>query len=604
MTVPAGLLDFFILEAGDYVERLDGLLATAGPTGPDAEAFVKHARALRGSATMARLDAFAELSAAIERIGRGLRDGSATWGPHVAAALTSAVDELKILLRSVRTWGSAETQRAAARTAELESFAPAPPRPGDRATPATGGGSASFLGGVTGEIAGALEAYVARPAGDRSATNDEFTRMLGRVRALRGIAAIKDLPPLGEVVDALERAGKPIELGAQTPTPALLDVFTRAAAVLRAVSRDITAGRRPNPEAPEVGPFLGALAKLEEGATETDRIVPIAELFFHDGGPDILYTAAHPPTTPAERFRLEAVSYAENVRRLVTEAQRAPDAAARDRVGRELRSAMHSLRSAAESFGETRVGSFVGDLMAGVAQMDPSALSSVEEMARLLSTRDTSSEHVERRLDELARGRALDTAIGAGLGPTDVREPAGIVTTDPRLSGAIRPLQPTPPPTPVVAAELAPAPAPPPAAPVELSRERPAPRRAPTPAAVPAARPAPAASGAPSAPPAHAAPSASATSTRAKELTPTGRELHAMLEDGIVAVRKLDDRPLSEPVPVVDDSIVSIDELMYRGRSALQRAAEIGQEVRRRGAPPDPALLDELLDLIELATTD
>jgi hypothetical protein len=87
-------------------------------------------------------------------------------------------------------------------------------------------------------------------------------------------------------------------------------------------------------------------------------------------------------------------------------------------------------------------------------------------------------------------------------------------------------------------------------------------------------------------------------------MTPTGRELHAMLQDGIVGIRHLDEKPLSEPVPIIDESIVSIDELLYRGKSALHRAAEIGIEVRRVGGAPDPVLLDELLDLIELATID
>src|SRR5256884_7614853 len=57
MTNPApGFLDFFILEASEYVEQLDGLLARAVPTtGPDAEVMIRHARALRGSATMAKI---------------------------------------------------------------------------------------------------------------------------------------------------------------------------------------------------------------------------------------------------------------------------------------------------------------------------------------------------------------------------------------------------------------------------------------------------------------------------------------------------------------------------------------------------------------------
>ncbi|HET7249832.1 MAG TPA: hypothetical protein VFI79_08295, partial [Gemmatimonadales bacterium] len=46
-----GMADFFALEAGEYLERLDGLLAPEGP--PPADEFVRLARALRGSALMA-----------------------------------------------------------------------------------------------------------------------------------------------------------------------------------------------------------------------------------------------------------------------------------------------------------------------------------------------------------------------------------------------------------------------------------------------------------------------------------------------------------------------------------------------------------------------
>ena len=48
-----GMLDFFVLEAGEYLERLDALAqAPAGPF-PNADEFVRIARAWRGGALMA-----------------------------------------------------------------------------------------------------------------------------------------------------------------------------------------------------------------------------------------------------------------------------------------------------------------------------------------------------------------------------------------------------------------------------------------------------------------------------------------------------------------------------------------------------------------------
>src|SRR5215212_200329 len=103
MTAPAGFLDFFVLEASEYVEQLDGLLLQGGAVGPDLEALQRTARALRGSATMAKIPAFAEMAAGIERIGHALRSGGTQWNPALGGALVAAVDDCKLLLRNVRS---------------------------------------------------------------------------------------------------------------------------------------------------------------------------------------------------------------------------------------------------------------------------------------------------------------------------------------------------------------------------------------------------------------------------------------------------------------------------------------------------------------------
>ena len=52
-------LDFFVLEASEYTEQLDGALARSAGNAPDLDLFTRNARALRGSATMARVDGIA-----------------------------------------------------------------------------------------------------------------------------------------------------------------------------------------------------------------------------------------------------------------------------------------------------------------------------------------------------------------------------------------------------------------------------------------------------------------------------------------------------------------------------------------------------------------
>src|SRR5262249_49824169 len=94
MTEGGGFLEFFILEAGEYVEQLDGLLLAGGSGGPDPNAVQRVARALRGTATMAKLPAFADLAAAIERVGRAMHDRTLTWDPPLRTALVAPVGDL------------------------------------------------------------------------------------------------------------------------------------------------------------------------------------------------------------------------------------------------------------------------------------------------------------------------------------------------------------------------------------------------------------------------------------------------------------------------------------------------------------------------------
>ena len=171
MTSPHGasFLDFFVLEAGEYVEQIDGLLASAaaaaGP--PDAVILQKVARALRGSATMAKLPTFAELASAIESIGRSLRQGTLLWEPTLQGAITAAVDDLKILVRSARAWSPAEDQWAMKRIAELARFAPSPTA---SLTPVATT-SPAFFATETNNIAAGLELLATRPEDRESASN-------------------------------------------------------------------------------------------------------------------------------------------------------------------------------------------------------------------------------------------------------------------------------------------------------------------------------------------------------------------------------------------------------------------------------------------------
>src|ERR1044071_5370715 len=120
-----GFFEFFIFEASDYVEHLHGLPPGGGSSGPDADALQRVARALRGTATMAKIPAFADLAGSIERVGRALRDGTLRWDPGLGGALVAAIDDLKSLLHAARNWSPADDRRASARSTELARYAPA-----------------------------------------------------------------------------------------------------------------------------------------------------------------------------------------------------------------------------------------------------------------------------------------------------------------------------------------------------------------------------------------------------------------------------------------------------------------------------------------------
>ncbi len=298
MTASAGVLDFFIVEASEYIERLDNLLTSAGPAGPNADSFGRYARALRGSATMSRQYGIADIAGALERVARALRNRAMGWTPAASAAVVAAVDDLRILVRAVRDWTPNEDRLAQARTAELDHLAPGPggtpfvppPVPVADNEPLTG---ANFLAAETADLARSLELLVASPE-DTSV----IAALAARVRALRGVADLKDMPPLPDVVDAVERALKGLELGAPHPTPSAKQksLFATAAAVLRRASRDIGQRGRPVPGAPEVLAFHNAMAALPDEGGSADRIVPIAQLFFDDAGPHVVSAASAPPT--------------------------------------------------------------------------------------------------------------------------------------------------------------------------------------------------------------------------------------------------------------------------------------------------------------------
>lgn len=555
MTAPVGFLDFFVLEASDYIDQLDAQLQRGGDAGPDADTLQRVARALRGSATMAKLPAFAEMASGIERVGRALRERALQWDGALRGVLVASVDDAKLLLRNVRAWSPSDEARARARVSELMRYAPARAAT-PAATPSTSGHD-SYLATEASNIGAGLELLATRPSDRDAAAN-----VLRRVRALRGIASVKDHGSLPDALEAAEQAAHPLELGAPTLSPERIALLSSAATLLRGVATAMRAGREIDPASPDVARFASALEAMQERETGADRVVPIADLFFRDGGPTVVDAAQNPPTSPAERFRLEVVSQGEHLRRLVADAREAGDSLSKDRVRRSLRQALRSLRQAAESFGEQDVADFVASHNDAVVQLDARALDSLDEVAGLLAQPGGVADTLTERLHALRTARATPAAATVAA-PAAPRAPAMAAPQLSRTPSAMM--------TPIIGTPII---APPSVAPQE--RDRPA-----------------------------AAAVANLAATVRKQTPAAGAlALGDLLDRGIRTLGTLPSTPLSNPVTLPEQPPVPIEVLLYRGRSAMERARQIRDDMRRSSGPADPEMLNELFDLIDLALVD
>jgi chemotaxis protein histidine kinase CheA len=125
MTTPGRLLDFFTLEAGEYLTRLESIATRPSLQPADAAQFAAAARGLRGSATMARAGELARLATTVERIASGVVLGTISWEAELQRSLVGAIEDLKLLVRSVRQWGPEQDSRVEESLGRLARYAPA-----------------------------------------------------------------------------------------------------------------------------------------------------------------------------------------------------------------------------------------------------------------------------------------------------------------------------------------------------------------------------------------------------------------------------------------------------------------------------------------------
>ena len=337
MTQPMGMADFFTMEAGEYLERLDGLVSQT--TDPDFHEFHRLARALRGSALMARQQQVATVAGGLESMARAVREGTLSWDESARQLAIRAVDDLKVLVRAVHNWSADEDARSQRIAAELESVAGAPITTGE-VGPQLDSGTRAFIAREGAAVGSALDQAAKALSKDPGAL-DSLDAVLKASQPIRGIASLSDLPPLPDLLEGIERAIQELRRNPESiPYPG--DLFEAAAKAISTASQEIATGGAANPDSPEAAEFAKSLGHLLEQEPE---IVPIETLYHEGDGPHIV-SEGTPPTAADDPAHLEILSLAENLKQAADDLDRAESNTQRQLRVHALTPTLRSLGSA------------------------------------------------------------------------------------------------------------------------------------------------------------------------------------------------------------------------------------------------------------------
>src|SRR5437899_937637 len=429
---PLGMSDFFALEAGEYLERLDGLLAKS--EGPSADELVRLARALRGSALMANQPAIARAAAGLEALGRAVREARRAWDAGTRQLAVRGVDDLKIFVRRAASWTDADTAKAEALAQELEQLAGRPSAQ-VRAAEALGldAGARAFVAREGAAIASALDRAAQALRGNPLA-HDPLQQVLRALQPLRGLAAVNDLPPLPDLLEGIERAIAELSRSGLEPPATVAELFQTAATAIARSARDVAERGRPDPAGPECRRLAALPVQLIE--SEPD-VVSVGALYYSDSGPHIVSRGV-PVARPSTLGRLELVSHGEHLRQAADSLERAPSATQRELRAHTLGTTFRALANAGGGVLADRVAQF--------------AIAAREAVASGIAVSSAAAFAAELR-------RAGDLLARSGAGDEEA-----LATELDSLTAALRTIQPGAAPAPAAPAPR-PAPAPPPAPP-------------------------------------------------------------------------------------------------------------------------------------------
>lgn len=345
--MPRTLLEFFADEAGDYLGKLEKALAADEE--PNGDEIRRLARALKGSARMADQDAIVRAASAVQSVAEDLASGRRHWAPDLARTLKWAVAEIREMVASVEDPPADLALRAGGLAERLgESVAPAPPpvKDEDRFRRYIG----TELRGLASEIGDALSVLERDPR-----NREPLKKLLRRIRPLRGVEGIDEIPSVGPAVAAVEEVILRIADTSATVGPGHLALFRRAQQALDEVATDLIRGQKPGAAPAGREEFEDLKDKVLSSVAERD-VAWISELFHDDPGPHIekCPMAEQGAGSWDAFFALEATGSLDTIDRLREGLVEDGDAGRRN--GERLATSFRQLRERAVTFGHEDLG--------------------------------------------------------------------------------------------------------------------------------------------------------------------------------------------------------------------------------------------------------
>ncbi|HVM43735.1 MAG TPA: hypothetical protein VMT77_09505 [Gemmatimonadales bacterium] len=421
MTNAIGMTDFFVLEAGEYLERLDALAQAPAGGFEASEEFVRIARAFRGSALMASQQSMARAAQGLESVGRAVRDGRLVWDENARGTVIRAVDDCKVLLRKVRAPSDDDAVKAEALGSRLERLAGRPAPAARAAGEGLDAGARAFVAREAAAIASAMD-RAAHALGADPGSREALAGVTQAMSALRGVAVLGDLPPLSDVLAGVEGAVHEVYATSGDVREDVTAAFDAGAKALGRAAREVVDLGRPAGDSPESAAFA---ALLLEAFASSGNIVPIESLFFDDAGPHVVKEG----TTPPGLTRVEAVSQGEFLAGAAGALQRAPSPTLRDL---RLFGMAASLRPLAGVDGSPLAGALGRLADAGRDAIERGAAAA--NLGAFVGLLARAAETLRRAAtgDEAALGTELDAAatelaglgVGAAPAPAEAAAPA------------------------------------------------------------------------------------------------------------------------------------------------------------------------------------